>query len=99
MKRVAAGDRQRKHPQRHHGREIERADAGAHAERLAHGGAIDAGADVAAELALQQVRNAAGELDDLQAALHGAVGVGQRLAVLGGDDPRELGAVLLERAP
>ena len=35
-----------------------------------------------AVLALQQVRDAAGELDHLDAALHRALGVGQRLAVL-----------------
>ncbi len=40
------------------------------------------GADVLGVLALEQVRDAAGELDHLDAALHRAHRVGQRLAVL-----------------
>ena len=44
------------------------------------------GADVLRVLALEQVRDAAGELDHLDAALHRAHRVGQRLAVLVGDD-------------
>ena len=40
--------------------------------------------------ALEQVRDAAGELDDLLAAGHLAERVGQHLAVLGGDDRRQL---------
>ena len=79
---VAAGERHREHPQRHHRREIERRDAGAHAERLAERQQIDAGADVLAELALEQLRDAAGELDHLDAARDLALGVGERLAVL-----------------
>ena len=67
--RVAAGDRDREHPHRHHRREVERRDAGADADRLALRPAVDAGADVLAELALQQLRDAAGELDDLDAAV------------------------------
>ena len=41
------------------------------------------------ELALQQMRDAAGELDDLEAALDIALGVRDRLAVLGGEQPRQ----------
>ena len=41
-------------------------------------------------LALEQVRGAAGELDDLEAALDLAARVVDRLAVLGGDDAGEL---------
>ncbi len=63
---VAAGERDREHPHRHHRREVERRDAGAHAERLAHRPAVDAAADLLGELALQQMRDAAGELDDLE---------------------------------
>ena len=39
---------------------------------------------------LSSVRDAAGELDDLEAALHLARGVGEHLAVLVGDDLGEL---------
>src|SRR5262249_55097641 len=47
--------------------------------------------------ALHQVRNAAGELDDLEAALHRAFRVGEHLAVLGGHEQRELVHVLLDQ--
>ena len=82
---VAAGERHREHPHRHHRREVERRDAGADAERLAHRPAVDAAPDLLGELALQQMRDAAGELDDLDAARDLALRVGEHLAVLGGD--------------
>ena len=44
--RVAAGDRDREHPQRHHRRKIERRDADAHADRMPARFAIDVGGDV-----------------------------------------------------
>ena len=65
---VAAGERDREHPHRHHGGEVERRDAGHHAQGLAHGIAVDSGADRLAELALHQMRDAAGELDHFEAA-------------------------------
>ena len=43
---------------------------------------VDRGADVLRVLALEELRDAAGELDHLDAALHRAHRVGQRLAVL-----------------
>ena len=43
------------------------------------------------------MRNAAGELDDFEAALHVALGVGERLAVLGGQQPRQLVELLLRQ--
>ena len=66
--RVAARDGDREHPHRHHRREVERRDARDHAERLADRVGVDAGGDVLGVPALEQVRDAAGELDDLQAA-------------------------------
>ena len=87
---VAAGDRGRALPHRDHGREVERRDAGDDAERLAHRIEVDAGAGAFGELALQQVRNAAGELHHLEAALDVALGVGEGLAVLGGQQPGEV---------
>ena len=79
---VAAGDRHRIHPQRHHGREVERRDAGDDAERLAVGMRVDLRPDIARELALQEMRDAAGELHHLDAARDLAQRVGMRLAVL-----------------
>ena len=55
------------------------------AERLAHRVDVDAGAGALGVLALQQVRDADGELDDLEAALDVALGVGDGLAVLAGE--------------
>ena len=86
---VAAGERRREFPHRDHGREIERRDAGDDAKRLAHGIKIDARTGAVAVFALEQVRNAAGEFDDFEAALDVALGVGKRLAVLGGQEPRQ----------
>ena len=94
---VAARDRDRIHPQRHHRREIERRDAGAHAERLAQRVRIDVGADVFAVLAFHEVRNAHGEFDHLETALDRARGVGERLAVLFGDEARELFAMRVDQ--
>ena len=82
---VAAHDRHRKHPQRHHGREIEWRDAGADADRLAQRVAVDAAADVFGKLGFQQMRGAAGEFDHLDAALQLAVRVRQHLAMFARD--------------
>ena len=48
-------------------------------------------------LALLQVGNAAGELDDLQAAGHFTHGIGEHLAMLTGDQPRQLVGVILDQ--
>ena len=90
---VAAGDGVGEHPHRHHGREVERRDAGDDAERLADRVDVDAARRLLAEPALQQVGDAAGELDVLEAAGHLAEGVGQHLAVLGGEEGGDLLAV------
>ena len=82
-KGVARRDGDPEHPHRDHAREVERGDAGGHAQRLAHGIDVDAGARALGVLALQRMRDAAGELDDLEAALDVALGVGDDLAVLG----------------
>ena len=92
---IAAGERDREHPHRHHRRKVERRDASADADRLPQRPAVDVGPHVLAELALEQMRNAGGELDDLDPAGDRALGVGERLAVLFGDDPRQRLLVLL----
>ena len=71
--RVAARDRDREHPARHHHREVERRDARDHAERLTQIPVVDAAADLVGEVGLQQIRNAASELDDFDAAHHFAL--------------------------
>src|SRR5665213_2474203 len=50
-----------------------------------HGKTLADARDVLGDVALEQVRDAAGELHDLETALHFTARVGERLAVLGGD--------------
>ena len=88
--RVAGGDGHRRHPQRHHDGEVERGDAGDHAEGFAEGEDVDAGGDLVRVVALEQGGDAAGVLDDLEAAADFALGVGEDLAVLGGDQLGEV---------
>ena len=83
---VADGDRRRKLPQRDHGREVERRDAGDDAEGLAEGVDVDAGPGALGVLALLEMGDAGAELDDLDAALDVALGVGDGLAVLAGEE-------------
>ena len=61
---VAAGDGHAEHPHRDHRREVERGDAGADAERLAHRIDVDPGARADRIFALQRLRDAAGIFDD-----------------------------------
>lgn len=65
-----------------HGREVEGRDARDDAEGLTDRVDVDTGACALGELALEQVRDADGELDDLDAALDVAQRVGDGLAVL-----------------
>ena len=88
---VAGGDGDAEHPHRDHRREVERRNACRNAQRLAHRIDVDAGPGAFGIFALQRVRDAAGELDDLQAALDIALGVGDHLAMLAG---KQLGQVL-----
>jgi hypothetical protein len=76
---------------------VERRDAGHHAQRLAHGPVVDAGRDLLGVVALEQLRNAAGELDDVDAARDLALRVGEHLAVLGGDHRGQRVAVLVHQ--
>ncbi len=94
---VAAGDRGRELPHRDHRREVERRDAGDDAERLPHRIDVDAGAGAFGVFALHQVRNAAGELDDFEAALDVALGVGNGLAVLARQEVCELVVIALRQ--
>ena len=94
---VAAGDRRRDLPERDHRREIERRDAGDHAERLAHREDVDARAGAVGELALHHVRRADADLHDLQPALDVALGVGDGLAMLARQNVGELVVVALHQ--
>ena len=83
---VAADEGDRVHPERDHRRKVEGRDAHANAEGLADGVAVDAARDVGQNLAHEQRRDAAGELDHLDAAPHVATGFHEGLAVLAGDE-------------
>ena len=88
--RVAASDGDRRHPERDHRREVERPHARAHAERLPERKAVDAATHLLGVLALEELGNAAGKLDDFHAARDRAVRVIEHFAVLGGEQRGEL---------
>ena len=67
--RVAARQRGPGLPQRDHRREVERGDPGDHAERLTQRVHVDAGARALGVFTLDEVGDADGELDHLDAAL------------------------------
>ena len=86
---VARGDRDARHPQRDHRGEVERGDARADADRLAHRIDVDAGAGALRIFTLQHMRDAAAEFDDFEAALDIALRVGDDLAMLARQHVRE----------
>ncbi len=88
--RVAAGDGEGQKPERDHGREVERHDRGAHADRLADRLGVDIAADVLEVAPLHGGGDGAGGLDHLDHARHLGAGVGDRLAHLGGDRAGEV---------
>jgi hypothetical protein len=93
---VSAGQGDGEHPHGDHGGEVERGDAGDDAEGLAHGVAVDAGADLLCEFALEKLWNSCGKLDDFEAAGGLAAGVGEDLAVLAVDEGGDLVEAALE---
>src|SRR5439155_13554150 len=81
-----------------HRREVERRDAGAHAERLPDRVDVDARRGLLREAPLQELRHPAAELDHLEPARHLAERVREDLAVLGGEELRDVLTVLVEEA-
>ena len=96
---VAARHGEGQEPQRHHRGEVERRNRGAHADGLPHRDAVDAVGDVLESVSHEHRRRAAGDLDALDAATQAAARLVERLAVFGGDDPRDLLEVVLEQLP
>ena len=78
---VAARQRDRKHPHRHHRRKIKWRHARDYPERRAHAVAVHPPADVIAELAFQQLRRAAREFHHFDAAGHFPQRIIDRLAM------------------
>ena len=95
--RVAAGDGEGKHPHGHHGRKVERSDAGAHPQRLVDGLAIDTLRDVFERLAHHQAGHPAGHFHHLDGAAHAAGGVVHGLSVFSREDARDLAGVFLQQ--
>ncbi len=96
---VAGGDGDGEEPHRDHGGEVERGDDPDRADGLAEGGDVDVGGGVFGHAAFEQVGDAAGEFDDFLAAGDFAEGVGDDLAVLGGDDFGEFALAGVEQFP
>src|SRR3989344_1689665 len=94
---VAGGDGHREHPQWDHRREVERGDAGAHAQRLHQGVGVDAVGAVAGQLAPLQVTDGGGVLDHFQAAEHITFGIRQGLALFGGEQGGQFLDVLADQ--
>jgi hypothetical protein len=81
-KGVAAGDGERKHPERNHCGKVERGDAGADAERLLVRVDVDVGGDVVKRFAHLESADGGRVLDHLETTKDVALGVGKGLAVL-----------------
>ncbi|CPP67018.1 Uncharacterised protein [Bordetella pertussis] len=87
--RVAGGQRHRHHPQRNHHREIERRDAGHHAERFALHPVIDPPAHVDGHRPFHEFGRAAGEFDHFDPAHDFAARIRDHLAVLARNHARQ----------
>ena len=85
------------HPQRHHGRKVKGRDACGHAQRLEFAPAVNARADIAAVLALEQLGRIAGVFHVFHAALQLAMGIGQGLAMLSRDQRGNLVCMRLQQ--
>ena len=94
--RVPSDDGDREHPQRDHHGKVERRDAGAHADRVAIQVLVDASRDVAQRASLEQGGGAARKVHHLDSTPHLASRLFERLAVVAGDDRRQLLEVLLQ---
>ena len=90
MKALPVAIADAEHPHRDHRGEVERGDARADADRLAHRIDVDARARALGIFALEHVRDAAAEFDDFEPALDVALGVGDDLAMLARQQVREL---------
>ena len=84
-KGVTRGDGHGEHPHGHHDRKVEWRDTSHHTQGLAQCPVVDAGGHLLGVIALEQLRNAGGEFDDVDATRHLALGIGEHLAVFGGD--------------
>ncbi len=96
-KGVTAGQRDREHPQRHHCREVKRGNTRNHSHRLHQRVAVNACAYVCRVFALNQMRNAAGELYHFKPARQLALRIRPHFAVFRDNQFSQLVAVLLHQ--
>ena len=96
-KGIAAGQRDREHPHRHHRREVEGGDTRDHAQWLHQREAVNAAADVRRIFALDQMWNAAGKFHHFDAAGQFAQRIGIHLAMLADNQRRQLVAMLFQQ--
>ena len=93
---IAASDGERKHPQRHHRRKVERRDAAANPNGLHQTVRIDAARNVLYRLAHAQRDDVARLLHHLDATPHLATRILERLAGLAAQAPSKVVLILLE---
>ncbi len=87
--RIAASQGGASLPQWNHSRKVEWRDAGHDTQGLTHGVDIDARARTVGILTLEKMRDTDRELHHLQSALDIALGIGDRFAVLAGQQGRQ----------
>ena len=83
---IVGGDGHRRHPQRHHHREVEWGDPGNHPQRLTERVHVDPGGDLVGVFTLELFDDPAGELGHLKPAANLTLRVGKNLAVLRSDN-------------
>ena len=94
---VTRGNSHRVHPHRHHHGEVEGCDADHHTEGLAQGPVVHAGGNLIGEVALEQLRNAAGKFHDVDTARHLALRIGKHFAVFSGDQAGQVVLVVVQQ--
>ncbi|MPM75276.1 hypothetical protein SDC9_122268 [bioreactor metagenome] len=94
---IAGGNRHREHPQRNHRGEVERRDAGTHAQRLVDGVGVHAIGHVVGQFAQLQRADVGSVLDHFQTAEHVAFGVRQGFALFGGQQGSEFAHVFADQ--
>jgi len=82
-------------PKGHHGRKVERGNAGEHTHGLAHGLAVNATSDVLERLPHEKSGRTGGDLNHLDSALDTTQGFRKRFSVFAGDDRGQLLGVLV----
>ena len=87
---IAGRNRNGEHPARHHARKVKGGDARHDAQGLTQCPVIDAGRDLICEITFKKLRDATCKLNDINAAHDFALGIGKDLAMLLGDDRRQL---------